>query len=150
LITVASALIAGVAAISSIVVLAQFYCDGEKLGGVRSWTDATYALAQSAELHDSQVVYHLDWGLDQTLHLLSRGTLPQRGRDRVSEDTIREGGAVFLRWSPGNEYFPGVAEKLDDSARAFGYTHEAIRVFFDRHDRPMVELFQYRRSPTAK
>ena len=143
-------LITGVAALSSTVVLAQFYRDVEELGGARSWTDATYALAQSAELRNAQVVYHLDWGLDQTLHLLSRGTLPQRGRDRVGDDTIREAGATFLRWSPGNEYFPGGAEKLDDSARALGYTHEAIKVFFDRHGRPMVELFRYRPSPITK
>jgi 4-amino-4-deoxy-L-arabinose transferase-like glycosyltransferase len=143
-------LIAGAAAISSIVVLGQFYRDVEKLGGARSWTDATYALAQSAQLRSAEVIYHLDWGLDQTLHLLSRGTLPQRGRDRVSDDAIREAGAVFLRWSPGNEYFPGGAEKLDERARALGYTHKAIGVFFDRHERPMVELFRYRHSPMTK
>lgn len=144
---VVPAVIAAAAAVSSIFVIVRFYRDAGRLGGAGSWTDATYTLAQSPELHKARIIYHLDWGLDQTLHLLSRGALPQRGRDHANEDATREKGAVFLSWSPGNEYFPGGAETLDDAARASGYAHETIRIFSDRHSQPMIELFRYQHSP---
>jgi 4-amino-4-deoxy-L-arabinose transferase-like glycosyltransferase len=140
-------MIAAVAALSGTAVLGQFYRDVAKLGGERSWTDATSALSQSPELRGARAIYHLDWGLDQTLHLLSRGTLPQRGRDRVNEEAVREAGVVFLRWTPGNEYFPSGAERLDEQAAGMGYSHETIRKFSDKHGRPMIELYRYHSIP---
>jgi len=124
-----------------------------------NWTDAIYPLNEYARDTPSSFVYAIDWGILDSLRLLSRGRLPLRvGSDPLSKADLNDSDrravgewladslSLFIGHTKGNEFFTGVAERLELMAHNAGYERDLLAVISDRNGRPIFEVFRYRRA----
>ena len=96
----------------------------------------------------------LDWGIYNTLLVMSQGRLPVH----MVGDPFKAGPpagdqatwALGLVSAPDNiwvehtqeyEVFPGVNKSLEDFAASRGYREKMLRMFSDRNGRPVFEVF---------
>jgi hypothetical protein len=102
-------------------------------------------------------IFCVDWGILDSLRLLSRGRLPVRvGSDPVSKPEldakdrevvrswIREPDHVFIGHTEGNEFFPGTGAKLARLAGEMNYDREPMQVIGDRYGRKFFEVYRFR------
>ncbi|HWQ56290.1 MAG TPA: glycosyltransferase family 39 protein [Bryobacteraceae bacterium] len=151
--------LAGVTAIlagSSLLVTNQHYAQMVRNGGGLNWTEAVYPLARYANNLPARRVYVTDWGILDTLRLLSRGTLPLAvGSDPVSKPALNDAdrevvrtwvsdpGHIFIGHTEGNEFFTGSRKNLLDTAAGLGFRPEFLHVVPDRHGRRIFEVFRF-------
>ena len=71
-----------VLAVSGVLLTNEYYNKMARNGGSEAWTDyASFPLVVDLQRLPSTHVYCLDWGILDSLRLLSRGTLPLVGSD---------------------------------------------------------------------
>jgi 4-amino-4-deoxy-L-arabinose transferase-like glycosyltransferase len=145
----AAALVAG-----NLLVVNQYYADLSTRGTTALWTDAVYPLFNYLDALDKPVVVTADWGFSATLCLLSDGSLPQHDisftllQPTAAEESwigslMNSPGAVFVDYTPGNEQFPGVRERLAAIAAKAGRTKRVVAEIRDRNARPRFEIVRY-------
>jgi 4-amino-4-deoxy-L-arabinose transferase-like glycosyltransferase len=125
-------------------------------GGSQDWTDAIFRLADYMKGVPPDNVFCMDWGIMDSLRLLSSGKLPLRvGTDPINKPslddadrqylarTISGPGQVFINHTKDFEFFPGVNDKLVKYAADAGYRREVMAVIPDSHGRAVYEVYRF-------
>jgi hypothetical protein len=142
---------------SNFLVMNQYYVQTMRNGGSLNWNDSIVTLADYMKDSPSSNVFCVDWGIVDSLRLLSRGRIPVRvGSDPVSKPELtaedreivrswlKEPDHWFIAHTEGNEFFPGVNAKLVKLAGEMGYEREMLRIVGDRFGRNMFEVYHFR------
>lgn len=125
-------------------------------GGSQNWTDAIFRLGDYMKDAPASNIYCVDWGIMDSMRLLSRGKLPLRvGTDPITKASYAEAdreylartisgqGHVFINHTKDFEFFAGVNEKLVKYAAAEGYRREVMTVISDSNGRPVYEVYRF-------
>ncbi|MEO8592767.1 MAG: glycosyltransferase family 39 protein [Candidatus Solibacter sp.] len=129
-------------------------------GGSQNWTNAIFGLSgylQSGQPSEpASNIFCVDWGIMDSMRLLSRGKLPLRvGTDPISkpqlddadreflERTISGQGHLFINHTKDFEFFAGVNDKLVKYAAGAGYRREILKVVYDGNSRPVYEVYRF-------
>ena len=112
-------------------------------GGSQNWTDAILRLAGYMQGVPSTYVFCMDWGIGDSMRLLSRGKLPLRvGPDPATRPALKP-DQVFINHTTEFTFFPGVNDKLVNYAAAAGYRREVMAVIPDSNGRPVYEVYRF-------
>lgn len=158
---VRGALTAAVAVVglSGLLVTNTYYADLIGFGGSTTWTDAIYPLEDRLVERPGGDLLVLDWGIFDSLRVLSGGRLNLRvasdtfaslpldaEKQRVARDLVRPGNR-FLAHTEAASFAPEVLRNLDAWARAEGYRKEGLEVIADRNGRPVFQIFRLSAPP---
>jgi hypothetical protein len=125
-------------------------------GAAIRWTDAINPLTDYLKLARPQRVFVVDWGILETVNLLSEGSVPVLFGDAyysaVPEparlDAVRrnmvEPGTLFVSHTPEYEQLRGSRAAVDNFAGAAGYQREAVVTIPDRFGRPTFDIFRFK------
>jgi hypothetical protein len=152
----ALAIILAVLMASGLLVTNEYHFLMMRNGGSQNWTDAIFRLDDYMKGVTSSNVFCVDWGIMDSMRLLSRGKLPLRvGTDPITKpvlndadreflaNTISGAGHVFINHTKDFEFFTGVNDKLVKYAADAGYRREIMAVIPDSHGRPVYEVYRF-------
>ena len=139
---------------SNLAVTCRYYSDLVRNGPAIRWTDAIDPLKQYLSASKAQRILIADWGVIETLSLLSEGKLPVYSADVRDSETLNEMIAnpdqIFVSHAAEFTFVPGIRSRLDEQARNNGFKEEPIAVISDSHARPTFEIFGFRSSGEGK
>lgn len=154
----AAVVVTGILCFSELLVLNQYYVTLVYAGtGVR-WTDAFSPL--NAFLYETKArrIVTADWGILETLHLMSGGELPvedasvalrspddPQSRDLIGHLLAADATIWVLHTKPA-EQWPGVRATLVRFADSLGYAPELLETIQDRNGRPIFEIYRFRHA----
>jgi 4-amino-4-deoxy-L-arabinose transferase-like glycosyltransferase len=140
----------------SLLVTNEYHALMVRNGGSLNWTDAIFRLSEYLKGSDPEGIYCVDWGMMDSLRLLSRGKLPLRvGTDPINKPQLDDADRDFLARviaEPGNlyvnhtkdfEFFTGINDKLITLAETLGYARRVVAVIPDSNGRPVYEVYQF-------
>ncbi len=143
--TAVTVLLAG----SSLAVTNQYYADLIRNGPTMRWTDAMDPLLRYLTDMHARRIYVADWGILETMNLLSEGTLPIRGADLSGDDGIRamlkDSRNVFVAHAQGAAIHPNEREAIEQLAQREEYIEEPVATIVDRNGRPAFDVFRFRK-----
>jgi hypothetical protein len=152
----ALAVLLAVLMVSGLLVTNEYRCVILRNGGDQYWTDAIFRLADYMKRVPADNVFCMDWGIMDSLRLLSSGKLPLRvGTDPINKPslddadrqylarTISEPRQLFINLTKDFEFFPGVNDKLVHYAADAGYRREVMAVIPDSFGRPVYEVYRF-------
>jgi hypothetical protein len=120
------------------------------------WTDAINPLTDYLKLVRPQRVFVADWGILESVNLLSQGSVPVLfGDDYYSGapeparlDAVRrrmiEPGTLFVSHTLEYEQLHGFLGAVDRFAAAAGYQKETVVTIPDRFGRPTFDIFRFK------
>ncbi|MBM3775341.1 MAG: glycosyltransferase family 39 protein, partial [Acidobacteria bacterium] len=137
---------------ANLLVMNQYYADFVRNGSAIRWTDAINPLARDLAGRPFERIFVMDWGIVETVNLLSEGRIPvQFGMDAI---TAGDSGLVvqmvsgpdygFVAHSPEYDILPNIRPELEAIARKSGYRRETLTTIRDRNGRATFEVFRYR------
>jgi hypothetical protein len=134
---------------ANVAVTNQYYADLVRNGPALRWTDAMDQLDRTlTDLH-APSVFIADWGIIETINLLSEGETPVSYADTTSSasmhNMLEAPGTVFVAHAPGLAFLPEQRAALEQYAAGEGYTRESIAQIHDRNGRPAFDVFRYRK-----
>jgi hypothetical protein len=143
--------------VSDVLVTDEYYFQMARNGaGSVSWSDAIFPLNEAVKSVPAKYLYCIDWGIIDSLRLLSHGTLHLReGSDPVNKPElsaadreeiarrVADPDAVFVGRAAAVEMFRGVTEKTVRIAAEAGYRRLDIAAVSDRYGRPVFEVFRF-------
>jgi hypothetical protein len=144
--------------VSNLVVDAKYHKSFVASGGKGVWSDAIYELKDYASQTSGQKLVLMDWGLENQLQLLSRGTINREEffwalRDADRKDQMadllyqkvrQESGDVFVFHAPGCTQFSEPRRVFDRMLEKYGRTAETVKVFNQRDGQPVYILQRVR------
>jgi len=150
------AIVLAVLMVSGLLVTNEYYSVIVRNGGSPNWTDAIFRLADYIKGVPSTNVFCVDWGMVESLRLMSRGKLPlQVGTDPILMPeldehareylarTIAGPSNIFINHTKDFEFFPGVNDKLLKYAANAGFHRQVIAVIPDSNGRPVYEVYRF-------
>jgi len=146
--------------ISGVLVTAEYQYVSFRDGGSPVWSDAIFPLTDYMKGLSAGHIYCVDWGILDSLRLLSHGTLPGLlvGDDPISRPAldpeaqervrqmISDPGAVFLAHTKDFENFQNVNNKLLKFAAENGYQRQMLTVISDSYGRAAFEVYRLARE----
>jgi len=143
-------------ALANLLVINQYLFQIERDGPDVVFTDAIYGLAVALGSHPSETIYVTDWGMQNSLALLSKGRLKLEiaerdfGSDDIGPDQRRhiakmasDRAAIFIGHVAGQEIFPGSRERVIGAAGGAGLRKQVIQIVSDSNGRPAFEIFRW-------
>jgi hypothetical protein len=143
-------------AAANCVVTNQFLAELIQDGPASAWTDAVFPLADYLRSQTSTDIYTVDWGTNNSLRLLDRGTLrlqeatfailkdPPEAPDRsFLLQMITNNNAVLIAHTAPFEAFKGINDRLSAIASRLDYHQELITTIYDFEGRPVFQLLKY-------
>ncbi len=134
---------------SSMAVTNTYYVDLIRNGPTLRWTDAMDPLHRFLTDMRARRIYVADWGILETMNLLSEGALPIRSADLGSDAGIRamllDPRNVFVAHAKGAAIHPNERAALEDFARREEYVEEPVTTIQDRNGRPAFDVFRFRK-----
>lgn len=140
---------------SNLLVTNEYFALMIRNGGSLNWTDAIFRLSDYLKESAPEGIYCIDWGMMDSLRLLSRGKLPLRvGTDPINkpqlddadrgflEQVIAEPGNIYINHTKDFEFFTGLNDKFVTFAEAAGYRRRVLAVIPDSNGRPVYEVYQ--------
>jgi hypothetical protein len=128
-------------------------------GPATVWTDAVFPLASYLRSYSSADIYTVDWGTNNSLRLLDRGTLRlQEATFAILKDAPNSVDRTFLRQMITNsnalliahtapfEAFKGINDRLSAVATALGYQQKPIATIYDCEGRAVFQLVKYQEA----
>ncbi len=143
---------------SDLLVLNSYYVSLLRNGTAVRWTDAFKPLSLWLDKTKAPRIVTVDWGILETLVLLSEGELPvedvsvplKSAGDTRNGSQIRSlissEGAIFVAHGLPYEQWAGSYERLVRYAATLGYSPELLQSIQDRNGRPIFEIFRFRRA----
>jgi hypothetical protein len=145
----AAAAVTAVLCTSNLAVTNQYYADLVRNGPAIRWTDAMDPLHQYLEDSGFPDIVMADWGIMETMNLLSEGRLPIFYADTATPEgalrTVSAPDRVFVGHPPPYAFHPQEREALEQAARQAGYQEENITTIYDRNGRPAFDVFRFRK-----
>jgi hypothetical protein len=152
----ALAVVLAVLMVSGLLVTNEYRVLIVRNGGSRNWTDAIFRLADYLKDASAGSLFCEDWGIMDSLRLLSRGKLPLVvGTDPFTRpahndaereflaNAISQPDHLFINHTKNFEFFEGVNDQLVKYAAAAGYRREIMAVIPDSHGRPVYEVYRF-------
>jgi len=134
---------------SSAAVTNQYYTDLIRNGPTMRWTDAMDPLLRFLTDMHARHIYVADWGIIETMNLLSEGALPMQQSDLSNDDAIRgmlrDSRNVFVAHAKGAAMHPNERAALEDLAQRDEYIEEPVATIMDRNGRPAFDVFRFRK-----
>jgi hypothetical protein len=136
---------------ANLAVTNEYYWELVRNGPDIRWTDAVYPLERRIESLRAPDIYIADWGIFETINLLSDNSAPIRGVDFSDQDNLRrivaDPRAAFVAHVPRYAYFPQQRATLEDIAQSAGYEEVPIEIIYDRNGRATFDVFRFRKIP---
>ena len=107
------------------------------------WTDAFTPLVRYLQNSPSHVVYVTDWGILETVNLLSEGEVPVQDATAALPAMLADKNALFLTHAPAYEIWPAREQALREFAAPNGYRRELLMQVPDRNGRKIFEVSRY-------
>ncbi len=119
------------------------------------WTDAIDPLAEHLQRSPAQRVFIVDWGILESVNLLSEGTVPvifgseytSSGSATDPPSILRrvmiEPGTLFVSHTAAYEQRPGSNAAVDKFAADAGCRKEPAATISDRFGRPTFDIFRF-------
>jgi hypothetical protein len=134
---------------SNLAVTNQYYADLVRNGPAIRWTDAMDQLNRTLADLRAPRIFVADWGIIETINLLSEGETPVYFADVSSpaamHNMLESPGVVFAAHAPGAAILPEQRAALEQYAAREGYTRETIAEIHDRNGRPAFDVFRFRK-----
>lgn len=136
-------------AASNLAVTNHYYADLIRNGPTLRWSDAMDPLHRY--LADSRAgrILVADWGIIETMNLLSQGSLPIYMADLSTEEAIRtqlrDPAALWVAHPQAIAFHPGERAALERVAAQEHYVREDIATIHDRNGRPAFDIFRFRK-----
>lgn len=132
---------------SGLAVTNQYYKELIRNGPAPRWTDAMDPLHRYLTDAHAPRVYVADWGILETMHLLSEGGLPVQLADLSGGEGTRrmlaEPGGIFVAHTVAMH--PQERTALEAFAREENYIEEPVITIHDRNGRPAFDVFRFRK-----
>ena len=129
----------------------EYYWEMMRNGLDIRWTDAVYPLERRLETLRSPDIYIVDWGIYETINLLSDNTAPVRAVDWSNQENLRkivsDPRAAFVAHTAKYAYFPQQRASIEDAAASAGYEEVPIEIIYDRNGRAAFDVFRFRKIP---
>lgn len=136
---------------ANLAVTNEYYWQLVRNGPDIRWTDAVFPLERLLESLRSPDIYIADWGIFETINLLSDNTAPVRAVDWSNQETLRkivaDPRAAFVAHTATYAYFPQQRAALEDAAGNAGYEEVPIEIIYDRNGRATFDVFRFRKIP---
>ena len=134
---------------SNLAVTNQYYAELIRNGPTMRWTDAMDPLHRFLTQTQARRIYVADWGIIETMNLLSEGSLPMYYAGTTSDDSIRallrDSTGVFVAHAKGAAIHPQEREALEQVAQREEYVEEPVATIVDRNGRPAFDVFRFRK-----
>jgi 4-amino-4-deoxy-L-arabinose transferase-like glycosyltransferase len=136
---------------ANLAVTNEYYWELVRNGPDIRWTDALHPLERRIETLRSPDIYIVDWGILESLNLLSDNSAPIRGVDFGNPEELRrivsDPRAAFVAHTPNFAYFPQQRAAIEDAAASGGYEEVPIDIIYDRNGRASFDVFRFRKIP---
>jgi 4-amino-4-deoxy-L-arabinose transferase-like glycosyltransferase len=136
---------------ANLTVTNEYYWELVRNGPDIRWTDAIYPLERRLETLRSPDIYIVDWGIFESINLLSDNTAPVRAVDFSNQDSLRkivsDPRAAFVAHTARYAYFPQQRAMMEDIAASAGYEEVPIEIIYDRNGRATFDVFRFRKIP---
>lgn len=134
---------------ANLAVTDQYYVDLIQNGPAIRWTDAMDRLNRTLADLRAPRIFVADWGIIETINLLSQGETPVYYADESSPAAMRNmlasADAVFVTHANGVAFLPQERGMLELYAVQEGYEEESIAEIRDRNGRPAFDVFRFRK-----
>ena len=139
------AMIAAVLIGSNLLVLNEYHVMMARNGGSVSWSDAIFPLTDRLEQANPPAVFCVDWGIQDSLRLLGRGSLTTFDLTGPIDNPaiFADPAFVFISRPKEIEVFQGNSARLAAAATAAGYRRDVLTVISDSFGRPTFELYRF-------
>lgn len=154
-----SAVVVGVLLIQNLLTTNEYLSEFIRFGTTVNWSDAIHRLSDVLDPKMASDIYIVDWGYLNGIRLLHEGDLPLRiATDPLVKPVIGEDERklilamidsperLFVAHTAGNEMFPGLNDKLRNTAAQLGYHEELVRTVGDRNGRQIFEIFRFQKD----
>jgi hypothetical protein len=133
-----------------------YFVDLVRNGPAIRWTDAIDPLTNYLERSNARRVFVVDWGILESVNLLSEGSVPvifgnayysetaAPDRSGALRAAMIDSGTLFVSHTAAYEQTPGVGAGVDKFAAVAGYRKEAVTTIHDRFGRPTFDIFRFR------
>jgi 4-amino-4-deoxy-L-arabinose transferase-like glycosyltransferase len=136
---------------ANLAVTNEYYCELVRNGPDIRWTDAIYPLERRLGTLRSPDIYIVDWGIFESINLLSDNTAPVRAVDFSNQEYLRQivsdPRAAFVAHAAKYAYFPQQRATIEDVAASGGYEEVPIEIIYDRNGRATFDVFRFRKIP---
>jgi len=136
---------------ANLAVTNEYYWELVRNGPDIRWTDALYPLERRIETLRSPDIYIVDWGIFESINLLSDHTAPVHAVDFSNQDDLRkivsDPRAAFVAHVGKYAYFPQQRAAIEDAASSGGYEEVPIDIIYDRNGRATFDVFRFRKIP---
>jgi 4-amino-4-deoxy-L-arabinose transferase-like glycosyltransferase len=136
---------------ANLVVTNEYYWELVRNGPDIRWTDAVYPLERRIETLRAPNIYIIDWGIFETINLLSDNSAPVHELDWSNQENLRkivaDPRAAFVGHTAKYAYFPQQRVTLEDIATSSGYEEVPIEIIYDRNGRATFDVFRFRKIP---
>jgi hypothetical protein len=136
---------------ANLAVTNEYYWELIRNGPDIRWTDAVYPLERRLETLRSPDIYIVDWGIFETINLLSDNMAPVRAVDWTNQEILRkivgDPRAAFVAHTANYAYFPQQRVTIEDIAASGGYEEVPIEIIYDRNGRATFDVFRFRKIP---
>lgn len=136
---------------SNLAVTNEYYWELVRNGPDIRWTDAVYPLERRIETLRAPNIYIVDWGIFETIHLLSDDAAPVQEPDWSDTGDLRkivsDPRAAFVAHTAKYAYMPQQRAILEDAAAGAGYEEVPVEIVYDRYGRATFEIFRFRKIP---
>jgi 4-amino-4-deoxy-L-arabinose transferase-like glycosyltransferase len=140
--------------LSNLAVTSEYYAELINNGPAIRWTDAIGPLERYLSASKVARITVADWGIIETLNLLSEGRLPVRPIEvsnmAMLDHMIEDSGEIFVAHTPEFTFEPGIRTRLEQRARNNGFEMVRITTICDSHARPTYEVFRFRKSAAER
>jgi hypothetical protein len=130
---------------SNLLVLNEYHVMMARDGGSVSWSDAIFPLAERLEAAQPPAVFCIDWGIQDSLRLLSHGTLTTYDLTGPPDNPAVFAGPeyLFVGRPKEMEVFQGNGARLSAAAAAAGYRRDRVAAISDSFGRPTFEVYRF-------
>ena len=130
---------------SNLLVLDEYHTMMARDGGSVSWSDAIFPLTERLQAAPAPAVFCVDWGIQDSLRLLGRGSVPTYDLTGPLDNpaVLADPANLFIGRTRELEVFQGNGDRLQRSAAAAGYRREIAAAIPDSFGRPTFELYRF-------
>lgn len=127
----------------------EYYATLLRNGPSLRWTDAMDPLHSYLSNSDAPRVYIADWGILETMNLLSEGTLPVQpvglAGDAAILGMLQDSRALFVAHPREIAIHPRERAAVEEIAAREHYLEEPVATIRDRNGRPAFDVFRFRK-----
>jgi hypothetical protein len=130
---------------SNLLVLNEYHVMMARNGGSVSWSDAIFPLTERLEQSRTPAVFCVDWGIQDSLRLVGRGTLTTYDLTGAPDNpaVFADPAYLFVGRPKEMEVFQGNAARLAAAAAAAGYRNDRVEAIPDSFGRPTFEVYRF-------